>query len=113
MTKSIPCTREEPMARRHGSTAGQRVAWVSQLLAGSGTYGLVTLLSRRADVSRQTLYTWVEQGRMALEQVFEPRETERPVTPEVERQVLRWLDEARATVRGSEASLWQVARRRG
>src|SRR6266536_5036075 len=31
-SKSTRCTREEPMARRHGSTAGQRVAWVSQLL---------------------------------------------------------------------------------
>jgi hypothetical protein len=43
------------MARRHGSTAKQRVGWVSQLLGGSGTYGLVTLLSREAGVSRQTL----------------------------------------------------------
>jgi len=40
------------MARRHGSTPGQRVAWVSQLLGGSGTYGLVTLLSREAGASR-------------------------------------------------------------
>ena len=66
------------MARRHGSTAGQRVAWVSQLLGGSGTYGLVTLLSRTAGVSRQTLYTWMEQGRAALEQAFAPaRRSER------------------------------------
>ena len=49
------------MARRHGSTARQRVEWVSQLLAGSGTYGLVTLLSQTAGVSRQTLYTWAEE----------------------------------------------------
>jgi hypothetical protein len=56
------------MARRHGSTAQQRAAWVSQLLAGSGTYGLVTLLSQTAGVSRQTLYTLAEQRRAALEQ---------------------------------------------
>ena len=100
------------MARRHGSTASQRVAWVSQLLAGSGTYGLVTLLSQTAGVSRQTLYTWAEQGRMALEQAFEPHDAERTVTPELERQVLSLLVEAHATVRGIQTSLWQVARRR-
>jgi len=85
---------------------------VSQLLAGSGTYGLVTLLSQTAGVSRQTLYTWAEQGRMALEQAFEPRDAERTVTPELERQVLSLLVEAHATVRGIQTSLWQVARRR-
>ena len=100
------------MARRHGSTAQQRAAWVSQMLAGSRTYGLVTLVSRTAGVSRQTLYTWAEQGRLALEQAFEPRDAERAVTPEVERQVLSLLVEAHATVRGIQASLWQVARRR-
>ena len=100
------------MARRHGSTAKQRVAWVSQLLGGSGTYGLVTLLSQTAGVSRQTLYAWMEQGRAALEQAFEPRDAERTITPELERQVLSLLVEAHATVRGIQASLWQVARRR-
>jgi hypothetical protein len=100
------------MARRHGSTAQQRAMWVSQLLAGSGTYGLVTLLSQTVGVSRQTLYTWAEQGRVALEQAFRPRETERTASPEVERQVLSLLVDAHATVRGIQASLWQVARRR-
>lgn len=100
------------MAQRHGSPAEQRVGWVSQMLAGSGTYGLVTLLSRTAGVSRQTLYTWVEQGRAALEQAFAPREAERAITPALERQVLSLLVEAHATVRGIQTSLWQVARRR-
>ena len=100
------------MARRHGSTVGQRVAWVSQLLGGSGTYGLVTLLSRTAGVSRQTLYTWAEQGRAALEQAFRPRDAERAMPPDLERQVLSLLVEGHATVRGIQASLWQVARRR-
>jgi hypothetical protein len=92
--------------------ARERAVWVSQMLAGSGTYGLVTLLSQTAGVSRQSLYTWAEQGRVAPEQAFRPRETERTVTPEVERQVLSLLVEAHATVRGIQASLWQVARRR-
>lgn len=100
------------MARRHGSTAGQRVGWVSQLLAGSGTYGLVTLLSRTAGVSRQTLYAWAEHGRAALEQAFLPRDAERTITPALERQVLSLLVEAHATTRGIQTSLWQVARRR-
>jgi hypothetical protein len=100
------------MARRHGSTVGQRVAWVSQLLAGSGTYGLVTLLSRTAGVSRQTLYTWAEQGRAALEQAFEPSQPVPAITPELERQVLSLLVETHASVRGIQAGLWQVARRR-
>ena len=100
------------MARRHGSTAGQRVAWVSQLLGGGGTYGLVTLLSREAGVSRQTLYTWVEQGRVALEQAFGSREAERTIRPELERQVLSLLVETHGSVRGIQAGLRQVARRR-
>ena len=100
------------MARRHGSTAGQRVAWVSQLLGSGGTYGLVTLLSRTAGVSRQTLYAWREQGQAALEQAFQPREAERTMTPELERQVLSLLVEAHATIRGIQTSLWQVARQR-
>ena len=100
------------MARRYGSTAKQRAAWVSQLLGGSGTYGLVTLLSREAGVSRQTLYVWAEQGRQALEQAFAPREAERTIGPELERQVLSLLVETHASVRGIQTSLWQVARRR-
>jgi hypothetical protein len=100
------------MARRHGSTGAQRVAWVSQLLGGNGTYGLVTLLSREAGVSRQTLYAWAEQGRQALEQAFAPGEAERTNGPEVERQVLSLLVETHASVRGIQTSLWQVARRR-
>ena len=100
------------MARRHGSTPGQRVAWVSQLLAGSGTYGLVTLLSRTTGVSRQTLYTWAEQGRVALEHAFAPAVLEPTTAPSLERQVLSLLVEAHATARGIQATLWQVARRR-
>src|SRR6266487_472989 len=98
-TKSKLCTREEPMARRHGSTPKQRVGWVSQLLGGSGTYGLVTLLSREAGVSRQTLYTWAEQGRSALEQALQPRASGVVSTPDLERQVLSLLVETHGSVR--------------
>ena len=88
------------------------MAWVSQLLGGSGTYGLVTLLSRTVGVSRQTLYTWAEQGRVALEQAFAPSESAPAITPDLERQVLSLLVETHASVRGIQASLWQVVRRR-
>jgi hypothetical protein len=54
----------------------------------------------------------MEQGRVALEQAFQARETERSSLPELERQVLSLLVEAHATARGIQASLWQVARRR-
>ena len=100
------------MARRHGSTAKQRVGWVSQLLAGRGSYGLVTLLSREAGVSRQTLYSWVEQGRAALEQAFERSAVAPAITPALERQVLSLLVETHGSIRGIQAGLWQVARRR-
>jgi len=88
------------------------MAWVSQLLGGSGTYGLVTLLSREAGVSRQTLYTWAEIGRAALEQAFGPSESERVSTPELERQVLSLLVETHASVRGIQRVLRQMLRQR-
>jgi hypothetical protein len=72
----------------------------------------VTLLSREAGVSRQTLYAWAEQGREALEQAFQPREVERTIGPELERQVLSLLVETHGSVRGIQAGLRQVARRR-
>lgn len=98
------------MARRHGSTAKQRAEWVSQLLTGRGTYGLVTLLSQTAGVSRQTLYTWAEQGRAALEQAFASGAVAPAITPALERQVLSLLVETHASVRGIQAGLWQVTR---
>jgi hypothetical protein len=100
------------MARRHGSTPGQRVAWVRQMLGGSGTRGLVTYLSREAGVSRQTLYVWAEIGLVALEQAFGPSESERVSTPELERQVLSILVETHASVRGIQRVLGQVMRQR-
>jgi hypothetical protein len=74
------------------------------MLGAGGTYGLVTLLSRTAGVSRQTLYTWAEQGRSALEQAFAPPAAGRPDTSELERQVLSLLVEAHATIRGIQTS---------
>jgi hypothetical protein len=82
------------------------------MLGGSGTYGLVTLLSQTAGVSRQTLYTWAAIGQAALEQAFQPRAAERRIGAELERQVLSVLVEAHASVRGIERVLRQVLRQR-
>jgi hypothetical protein len=75
------------------------------LLAQRGEYGLVTLLSGEAGVSRQTLYTWQEQGRQALEQVFSPPARGPLVTPTLTRQVLTLLVEAHASYQGLAAAL--------
>jgi hypothetical protein len=75
-------------------------------------YGLLTHLSRTVGVSRQTLYTWVEHGRVALEQAFEPKGSEPSITPALERQVLSLLVETHASARGIQAGLWQVTRQR-
>lgn len=93
------------MARGHASTPGQRAQWVSRMLATSGTYGLVTHLSREAAVSRQTLYTWAEQGRRALEQAFTPSVPETSASPALARQVLTLLVEAHPSERGIRAVL--------
>ena len=52
------------MVQGHCSTASQRAEWVSQLLADSGTYGVVSQLSHLSGVSRQTLYKWKAKGRL-------------------------------------------------
>ncbi len=91
----------------HASTASERAAWVSQLLARAGEYGVVTDLSRAVGVSRQTLYTWREQGRAALEQAFAP-----PAPPVAdarrEREVLTLLVEGHASYRGIQRCLEEV-----
>jgi len=55
------------MRHTHASTPSERVAWVGYLLAHAGEYGVVTALSRTVGVARQTLYTWAERGRAAVE----------------------------------------------
>ena len=46
------------MARRHPSTAAQRVQWVSRMIAHTGAYGLVASLSRAGGASLQARYAW-------------------------------------------------------
>jgi hypothetical protein len=99
------------MRHTHASTPSERVAWVGYLLAHAGEYGVVTALSRTVGVSRQTLYTWAERGRAALEQAFTS-----PVAAvadaRLERDILTLLVEGHASYRGIRRCLRQVGRRR-
>jgi hypothetical protein len=65
------------------------VAW---LLALAGVYGIVTALSRRTGVSRQTLYTWRAQGHAALIAACTPAPAA-PAAPPLARAILTlWAD---------------------
>lgn len=96
------------MARPHPSRPAQRAEWVSRMIARSGAYGLVTLLSREAGASRQTLYRWEAQGRRALEAALVPAAPEPVVTPVLERRVLTLLVETHAGERGIQAALREL-----
>jgi hypothetical protein len=96
------------MAQRHASTPAQRAAWVGPLLAPHREYGLVTHLSRVAQVSRKTLYQWQARAGRALEVAFAPA-----VAPTLAvdrtRQVLALLVETHASERGIQAALAAVS----
>ncbi len=98
------------MGHTHASTASERAAWVGQLLAHTGGYGAVTTLSRAVGVSRQTLYTWLERGRAALEQAFAPPA---PAVADAgrEREILTLLVEGHASYRGIQRCLREVGGR--
>ena len=93
------------MVRSHPSTPDQRAHWVGQMLAYAGDYGFVTQLSRTSGVSRQTLYTWADQGRQALEQLFTPTSPAPVLTPALERQILTLLVESHPSYRAIQACL--------
>jgi len=98
------------MGYTHASTPSERAAWISHLLAHNGEYGVVTAVSRRVGVSRQTLYAWVERGRAALEQAFAPLSAV-VADAELERDILTLLVEGHASYRGIRRCLRQVGRR--
>ncbi len=70
-----------------------------------GQYGTVTRLSRQVGVARQTLYTWREQARGALERVFAPRQARAPEDNGLERQILTLLVDGHASERGIQRCL--------
>src|SRR6478672_9980970 len=87
------------MVQRHDSTPTQRAQVVCQMIAHAGDYGVVTNLSRDLDVSRQTLYSWLQRGWSAVEAAFVPLPAAPTITPALERQVLTLLVEGHATLR--------------
>ena len=96
------------MVQRHCSTACQRAAWVSQLLAHSGSYGEVSHLSQSIGVSRQTLYQWKAKGQAALEQGLRPVSPPAHTEPngQIERAILTLLVEGHASYRGIQQCWW-------
>ncbi len=65
----------------------------------------MTTLSRTIGVSRQTLYTWKEQGRQALERAFLPPTADPAMTNALERQILTLLVEGHCSYHGIQTCL--------
>jgi transposase-like protein len=96
------------MGQTHPSTPEQRAQWAAHLLAHQGEYGIVTELSREQQVSRQTLYTWRDQARQALEASFQPT-TPPPVPACTVRHILTlWITHASA--RGIQVAIRDLCR---
>jgi transposase-like protein len=85
------------MIHPHSSTVSQRAHWVSELLAQEGSYGVVSQMSRRYEISRQTLYRWKAKGQRALEAAFEAGKPQLEATGRLERAVLTLLVEGHAS----------------
>jgi len=98
------------MGTTDGSTVAKRVSVVGQLLGQQGEYGVVTVLSRQMGVARQTLYTWREQGRGALERAFAPPAAARSGDGALERLILTLLVEGHASERGIQRCLAEQGR---
>jgi transposase-like protein len=96
----------------HCSTAEQRVQWVSQLLVPQPPHGLVSQLSRRHEVARQTLYRWKEKGARALQAALEIRPAPPTEKRAVQEQVLTLLIEAHASYRDIQTCLLKLFGRR-
>ena len=72
----------------HCSTAQQRIEWISQMIAAPSEYGLVSELSRRHQVSRQTLYRWKAKGEQALQNALGTAPPPAIQSGQLEKQVL-------------------------
>jgi len=89
----------------HCSTAQQRVEWISQMIASPSEYGLVSELSRRHQVSRQTLYRWKAKGEQALQNALGAVPQPAAASGQWEEQVLTLLIEGHASYRGIQTCL--------
>jgi hypothetical protein len=101
-------TREEPMVQTHSRTPQDYTQWVSTLLAHTGSYGVVTLLSQQVGVARQTLYRWKAKGQTALEAAFTPAGQGADGGCPLERAILTLFVEGHASYRGIQQCLWAL-----
>lgn len=93
------------MMHIHSSTVSERVHWVSELIAGEASYGVVSQMSRKYEVSRQTLYSWKAKGHQALQEVLAPKQPQGEADMQLHRAVLTLLVEGHASYRGIQACL--------
>lgn len=96
------------MVQAHSRTAHDYAQWVSTLLAHSGSYGMVSVVSQQVGVARQTLYRWKAKGLAALEAAFAPTAQGVPPACSVERAILTLLVEGHASYRGIQQCLWTL-----
>src|SRR5713101_6917153 len=96
------------MIHPHSSTVSQRVHWVSALLAGEASYGVVSQMSRKYEVSRQTFYSWKAKGQQALQEALAPKQPQVEAGSELHRAVLTLLVQGHASYRGIQACLKEL-----
>ena len=92
----------------HYSTGKERSEWVSQLLVPSPRHGLVSELSRRHQVPRQTLYRWKEIGARALEAALEIKQKHRKGIIQIKECVLTLLIEAHGSYRNIQKCVERI-----
>ncbi len=96
------------MIHPHSSTVSQRVHWVSALLAGEASYGVVSQMSRKYEVSRQTFYSWKAKGQQALQEALAPKQPQVEAGSQLHRAVLTLLVQGHASYRGIQACLKEL-----
>ena len=97
------------MGHSLSSTITQRIGWVSELLAHSGSYGVVSQLSRTIGDSRQTLYSWKAKGQAALQAALAPaKERVALQVAQVERAIMTLQLEGHASYRGIQRCLHEL-----
>ncbi len=92
----------------HCSTGKERSEWVSQLLVPKPRHGLVSELSRKHQVSRQTLYRWKEIGARALEAALEIKQKRQRDRIHIREYVLTLLIEAHASYRNIQKCVMRM-----
>lgn len=95
------------MGQAHPSTADERIQWASMMLAHQGDYGMVSKLSREAQVSRPTLYRWRDQAEAALRATFAPALPSLPLSPTPRQLLTLWINHV--TDRGIQATVQEFA----